>query len=343
MTESLPPAVASELARIGAVLRTDTPLAAELTRCAHRGGVAALLRALSTADLRAALRGGALAAVRDATRVGPVVVQVEHVVDVGQPRAAALGSAGAAHARRALLLRVHDGHAAASALEHRSLAQLWPIAPQPGVKLLLRDVPCRRGVLLLAPACVEALGGSLPHLVAAAAAERAAALRATGGLLAASAARAAAADAPPPFSLPPDLRVAAAPRPDSPVAELDEWPVRDDAPSESALRAALERTAAAESTTADSDERDDDEKADNKADAIVGTAGGKFAPITAQRRRPATTTKKTGKRDATSTEAKGNAAPTDNNDDSDDEPKRAPIKGSAGGKFAPITARRRKR
>lgn len=156
-------------------------------------GVGGALAAALHTELRlvvdaAAAATGALLPVdvaqrRVCTVPGPLWLQVDEFVDVG-PSAAGDGGGTSQldddaatpagppmavpppGARRVLKMAVTDGVRQIAALESRSLPAITPHAAAAGAKLVVRDVECRRGVLLLTPANCRFLGGSVPALVA---------------------------------------------------------------------------------------------------------------------------------------------------------------------------------
>ena len=96
---------------------------------------------------------------------GTLVLQVVSSVDVSAAGARAGARAAEPRAGRCLLLTLTDGTTRCTALEVCPVPQLTAESCRPGTKLALRSVAVRRGVLMLAPACVRVLGGQVPALL----------------------------------------------------------------------------------------------------------------------------------------------------------------------------------
>jgi hypothetical protein len=133
-----------------------------------------------TSDLRLCALG---CLPRDVSRLhkqvlpGPYLLQIDEVVNIGacaDDRAASASSSAAASgdgggggtggSRRCLKLSMTDGVTAAFALEYRTIPDLSEES-YAGIKVLVKNVEVRRGMLLLAPDCVFVLGGRCDRLV----------------------------------------------------------------------------------------------------------------------------------------------------------------------------------
>jgi len=98
----------------------------------------------------------------DGTLSGPLLLQVEEMVNVQEQRKRQLAEQPAG--RRTLKLLLSDGRQRVRAVELEPLERLE--MPMLGCKLLLRDVPVAAGVLLLTPGNTRVMGGGVLALQA---------------------------------------------------------------------------------------------------------------------------------------------------------------------------------
>ncbi|KAL4420941.1 hypothetical protein ABPG77_004570 [Micractinium sp. CCAP 211/92] len=123
-----------------------------------------LLRTAVSPAYWAACTAHLTAALHNTTLRGKFLLQADEILNIGAAvRERYNGHDGNG---RCLKLLLTDGVQQVAALEYRPIAALRATTPA-GTKLLLRDVPVRRGMMLLTPQNCSVLGGSVPALEAA--------------------------------------------------------------------------------------------------------------------------------------------------------------------------------
>lgn len=93
---------------------------------------------------------------------GPHILQLVSAVDVAQPQL--FQDAPSDRKGRLLRLKLTDGHRSCVGVEYLPLGSLRSPDLVPGVKVLIRGVLIRVGVLLLEPKCIELVGGRVQAL-----------------------------------------------------------------------------------------------------------------------------------------------------------------------------------
>ncbi|KAK1319148.1 hypothetical protein QJS10_CPB04g00192 [Acorus calamus] len=96
---------------------------------------------------------------------GPFVLQVDEIVNISASLRDRYHDAGAGF-KRCLKLLMTDGAQRVYGMEYRHIRELEVLAPA-GLKIAIRNVHVRRGLLLLVPEVVEVLGGRVEDLDAA--------------------------------------------------------------------------------------------------------------------------------------------------------------------------------
>ncbi|XP_058093116.1 recQ-mediated genome instability protein 1 isoform X2 [Magnolia sinica] len=96
---------------------------------------------------------------------GPFVLQVDEIVNIGLPLRDRYHDAPAGY-KRCLKLSMTDGAQLVFGMEYRPIRDLEVLAPA-GLKVCIRNVHIRRGLLMLVPEVLEVLGGLVEDLDAA--------------------------------------------------------------------------------------------------------------------------------------------------------------------------------
>ena len=156
------PSVLALLSGVG--LRADAAWAAANCKAGlgPDAAVQCLLSASLSCDLRQIVSGASLPnplGGEPCIVPGPFLLQILRADDVSIPTESRLATG--AHAGRTLKFVVTDGCADCFAVEWRHLATVPSPIPV-GSKLLCKNVPARRGLLLLSPDNTLFLGGQLP-------------------------------------------------------------------------------------------------------------------------------------------------------------------------------------
>lgn len=96
---------------------------------------------------------------------GPYVLQVDEIVNLSSPLRERYKETPAG-CKRCLKLSMTDGVQRIFGIEYRPIKDLMVLSPS-GLKIALRNVHIRRGLLMLVPEVVDVLGGIVEHLEAA--------------------------------------------------------------------------------------------------------------------------------------------------------------------------------
>ncbi|KAG9445874.1 hypothetical protein H6P81_012002 [Aristolochia fimbriata] len=97
--------------------------------------------------------------------VGPFLLQVDEIINISSPLRERYRSAHAG-IKRCLKLSMTDGCQRVFGMEYRPVKDLDVLSPA-GLKICVRNVQIRRGLLMLVPEIVDVLGGSVEDLEAA--------------------------------------------------------------------------------------------------------------------------------------------------------------------------------